>query len=235
MKKEVILPNKKTFVLQLSDEVFTPTGTSDLIIDALHMNIEKPGTFLDLGCGCGIVGISAALLDKTKDCLYASDLSKAATELVNRNCAEYNIEVDSRYGSVFDPWDGMKFDYISDDISGVAEAVAAISPWFKNTSCASGADGSDLTIDVIRKAPRYLNSGGKLFFPTLSFSNEDKIIAAAKDCFENVELVNKKTWPLPREMAVHIDLLRNLKESGEISFEEKFGLILWSTCIFKVF
>jgi len=34
---------------------------------------------------------------------------------------------------------------------------------------------------------------------------------------------------------VHIDLLRDLKGSGEISFEEKFGLILWSTSIFKVF
>jgi methylase of polypeptide subunit release factors len=235
MKKEVILPNKKTFVVQLSDKVFTPTGTSDLIIDALNMKIEKPGLFLDLGCGCGIVGIAASLLGKAESCLYASDLSEAAAELVNRNCAEYDIEVDTRYGSVFDPWDGIKFDYISDDISGVAEAVAAISPWFENTSCASGSDGSDLTIEVIRKAPKYLNSGGTLFFPTLSFSNEAKIIAEARNCFENIELVNKKTWPLPREMAMHKDVLQDLKQNGDISYEERFGMILWSTSIYRVF
>ena len=78
---------------------------------------------------------------------------------------------------LFDPWAGEKFDYIIDDISGVAERIAEISPWFKETACESGEDGTKLVIEAIEKSPTHLNVDGKFFFPILSLSNSERILS----------------------------------------------------------
>ena len=58
----------------------------------------------------------------------------------------------------------MQFDYIIDDVSGISEEIAKISPWFKNVPCTSGIDGTDLVVSVLKEAPKYLKKNGKIFF-----------------------------------------------------------------------
>ena len=57
------LNNLKTLV---NKNVFVPTGTSDLLIDASTKIIKSNKTILDLGCGNGIVGISISKIKKIK-------------------------------------------------------------------------------------------------------------------------------------------------------------------------
>ncbi len=224
----------KDLVLEitLGSGVFEPTGTSTEIATAVNHYISNPGKTLDLGCGSGVVGLALAMSKKIDGTLFASDLSEDAVNFLRINADKYQIEVDARAGSVFDPWAGEKFDYIIDDISGVAERIAEISPWFKETACESGEDGTKLVIEAIEKSPTHLNVDGKFFFPILSLSNSERILSKANNIYKNVERISTKQWPMPKEMASFKDELLILRENKIIDFEEKYGWLLWSTDVF---
>lgn len=226
------LNSNQSFEVNLLEGVFHPTGTSDEIIKAVSANIDSPGKILDLGCGSGVVGFALYILGKSKGSLFCSDLSAEAASLIKENAKALDIPVVARHGSVFAPWERESFDYIVDDISGIAQDVAAISPWFRKTSCESGIDGSDLVIEAINSAPDYLNDRGKFFFPILSLSNSERIITVANETFKHVERVGHKQWKLPDEIIEHMDLLMDLKSKGWINFEEKYGWFLWSTDVY---
>lgn len=200
--------------------VFKPTGTTDILIKSIKSFITG-GRLLDLGCGSGVIG--AEFREKCQ--VYASDLS---LEAITRMKMTYP-DIDVRQSDLFEAWD-MKFDYIVDDVSGVAEEIAKVSPWFKGVPCNSGKDGADLVVKVLEEASKYLNENGKLFFPIVSLSNVNRILDTANRLYK-VELLSHTDFPLPQEMYKYIDLLRELKKEG-IQFQEKFGMILFFTDIY---
>ena len=221
--------------ITLGSGVFEPTGTSTEIATAVNNYIVVPGKTLDLGCGSGVVGLALAISKKINGKLYASDLSEDAINFLKVNAKKYGVEVDARAGSVFNPWNEEKFDYIVDDISGVAERIADISPWFKETACESGNDGTLLVREAIEKSPNHLNENGKFFFPILSLSNSERIITKANDVYMNVEKISTKQWQMPKEMMSFRDELLNLRDNKLIDFEEKYGWLLWSTDVFVAY
>lgn len=234
MEKEYkyIMPNEQEVIIDLAKGVFHPTGTSEVLIEAVSTNIEQPGKLLDLGCGSGLVGIVLFLLGKCDGSLYASDLSEQAVELLKLNSKKLDIPVTMKQGSIYAPWEGERFDYIVNDISGIAEDIAKFSDWFKETSCEAGPDGAKLVNEAISKASNYLNEGGKFYFPVLSFSNVKYILKHAKSVFNHVERLSHKSWVLPDDLKPYLSELAVLKESGHIDYEEKFGLIIWYTDIY---
>jgi len=202
--------------------IFKPTGTSAALISAIKPHI-KGGKLLDLGCGSGVIGAGLShLVDDT----YASDISD---EAVLHTIHEYP-DLLVRCGNLFEPWEDTKFDYIVDDVSGVAEEIAGVSPWFDGVLCNSGVDGANLIVEVLKKSPDYLNKEGKLFFPVVSLSNVERILDTARQIF-NVELLSRTHFPLPSEMLKHRDMFRKLKSAG-IQFEERFGMIVFYTDIY---
>ena len=205
--------------------IFKPTGTSQVLIKAVKEIIKKP-KILDLGCGCGEVGIS--LLDLGE--VFASDIDQEAVDSIDT--AKNGI--DARCGNLFEPWVDMEFDIIVDDVSGVAEDVAKISPWFEGVPCETGSDGTKLVCEVLKQAPNYLLPNGKLFFPIVSFSDINKILGVANENFL-IEQLSHTEFPLPKEMYKHRDLLNKLKAEGKIHFEEKFGMIIYWTDIYVAY
>jgi len=226
------IDSAKEILLSVPDEVFIPTGTTKCLIKAVQSYIRNPGKVLDLGCGCGIVGIALNQIGLVKPPLYASDLSEQAVACLKDNAALYQCPTIAKCGSLFDPWKGEKFDYIINDVSGVAEEAAKISPWFNNIPCLSGADGTSLIIEVLKMAPSYLNKDGLFFFPVISFSNVNKILTAAHENFSYVERLIHKEWPLPEGMLQHISTLKKLQEKCYVQIMEKYGMIIWFTDIY---
>jgi len=221
--------------LDIQSGVFVPTATTTNLINSVKGYISKPGKLLDLGSGSGVVGIALSLNKMVDLPLYASDLSEGALECIIKNCNRYDIPVTAKGGSLLEPWSGEKFDYIVDDISGIAEEVAKLSPWFNNVPCVSGVDGTDLTIQVLRNAPAHLNVDGLLFFPVISFSNVDKILDVARENFTNVELLGREEWPMPKDMYQHIDVLKRMQQEGHIQYKDMFGMILCFTDIYVAY
>ena len=55
---EFKLENGFKIDLEKSEKVFTPTGTTETIIEGILENNNEKRTTLDLGCGCGVIGLS---------------------------------------------------------------------------------------------------------------------------------------------------------------------------------
>lgn len=227
------IDNEVLFTVQVPQGVFLPTFTSVLCVKAARTRARPNSDVLDLGCGSGVVGIAVAKLLGIKEPLCASDISETAVAAARRNFESFSISCDVRAGSLFEPWQGMSFDFVLDDVSGIAEDVAALSPWFEeNIPCATGPDGADLTIKVLETAPRFLRPNGGLFIPVISLSDTRRILGEARKNFAIVEKAAQQTWAMPAPMMAHIDQLRKIRDDGRIHFDERFGSVLCSTEIY---
>lgn len=227
--------NKKTgnFKFYLDDKTFNPTQTTSTIIETAFESITTPSKVLDLGCGCGIVAILLSKYFPFSLDLYASDLSDTVQEIVSKNAEMHDIKITTKQSNVFENWKGHKFDVIINDISGVSESVAEITPWFKNISCESGKGGDVLVNKVIKESKNFLNDNGFLIFPIISFSDKKSILDQANKYFDCVELLKRDEWPVPPEMKNHISKLKDLKKNKMIDYEEKFGMLIGYTEVYR--
>ncbi len=220
--------------MTVHDGVFYPTETSKIIIDYLSEKKRRFGRILDLGCGCGVVGITLSKLGAFgKFC--ASDISEKAVNNTRANLKKYKLDADVRISSLYDAWKGNRFDSILCDVSGVSEEIAKISPWFgKNIDCASGKDGTELVTKIINATPNYLTPRGILVLPVLTLSKHAKLISCLKKNFHSVKRVTSRQFYLPKEMAAHKKTIERLNRLKYIDVEEKFGLYLWRTDLYEV-
>lgn len=219
---------------ETQQQVFVPTNTTELLIEACRRVINYPGKILDLGCGSGVVGLSLAKVGLCDGPVYASDISIDAISLAQRNAKRMAVEYVARCGSVFDPWAGEEFDVIVDDVAGISDDLAEISEWYPpGVRCDAGRDGIKWSMQVIDQARDYLRDDGVLIFPILSLSNGDEVVKLAKERYSYCELVLKRDWFLPEVLSQRVDVLMPLLESGIIRCEKKFGRWIWTTCIYQ--
>jgi len=224
----------ETILFESKKSVFYPTDTSSILIEASRKAILLPKKVLDLGCGCGLVGITLARLGLCKGPLFASDISREAVDLARKNAEKMSVEYVARCGSLFEPWNGEKFDVIVDDVAGISDDIAKISPWYpQGVPCDAGRGGTKWIVRVIEQSKDYLADGGMLIFPLLSLSNEGEILQALKKTYSSYEILAKKSWFLPDAMAEKTDILMPLINDGSINCQKKYGKWIWITHIYK--
>lgn len=221
---------KSNNIIKLNDKVFKPTDTSDLLLSSLK-NLKLKGKVLDLGCGSGYIALNVLNSKSRKIEMYASDISDAACKLTKKNAILNNLKINVKQGSLYLPWKNFKFNFIINDVSGISEEIAKKSKWFKNVSCESGADGTKLTLNVLRNSKQHLLKNGVIIFPILSLANEKKIFDFLEMNFRKYKILSTKDWVMPKELLKHIKILEKLKRKKFISFENKFGLYVWNTKI----
>ncbi|HBQ37454.1 MAG TPA: hypothetical protein DD714_00320 [Candidatus Omnitrophica bacterium] len=229
--------NKATgeaLTFRLSEGIFVPTHTSQLLIDVTLTALTGRGMLLDLGCGIGVCGLVLGKLGACGLPVHLSDVSAVATDLARENAERLDVPAVVRCGDLFAPWAGEQFDVIVDDVSGVCEEIACASSWFpEGVGCASGRDGAELVVRMLEQAPAHLKSGGTLIFPVLSLSNEVRILETAHRVFADLTLLAERTWFLPEELAQRTDILDPLQAAGFIQLEYKFGAWLWRTRLYR--
>ena len=126
-----------------ADGVFSKSnldyGTA-VLLEALFGCHKEIGSLLDLGCGYGPIGISAALLAKAKSTMR--DINERAVELAKKNAIKHKIDADISKG---DGYEGIncKFDIIVTN-PPIRAGKKVYYPW-------------------VEDAPNYLNEGGELW------------------------------------------------------------------------
>jgi len=218
--------------LEVNDEVFTPTSTTNKL--AQHLEINSGDKVLDLGCGIGPMAIIAALMGAGH--VHAVDIVADACELARRNVAKAGVEdrVTVTCGDLFEPVRGETFDVIIDDVSGMADRVARISPWFPPQVPTGGTDGTDVTMRMLEEAPNFLRPGGRLYFPVLSLSRAGRIRERARELYENaLECLGSYRIPFCRELVEASQEMQQMRQEGVIDFEPRGSRFIWDLEIYR--
>jgi SAM-dependent methyltransferase len=218
-------------------DVFHPSSTTVLLLRAARRFLEHrppPRSILDLGCGCGIVGVVLAQFLPTSVRVCASDLSAAAVRLSRDNAEQNGVRLDCRRGSLFEPWTGERFDLIVDDVAGVAEPLARASGWYPAAvPSEAGRDGTRWVLEVLDQAPDFLAPGGRLIFPLLTLSREEPVLERARARFADVEQVEEQWYPFCPELVEHFAEVEALAAEGTIRTEKRGSRWCWATRIFS--
>ena len=123
--------------------VFTPNLTSKLLVKAVIGRVGTlSGHVLEIGCGSGwITEQIGAEIQAEKAKFFLSDLSEEAIELAQNNLKTTIPNAVFRVGSGLKPWVDSQFDLIINDVAGISDAIAKISPWYVGVPCDAGDDG----------------------------------------------------------------------------------------------
>ena len=221
-------------VLETAPDVFRPTSTSVLLLrSARHLLQQQPvSSVLDLGCGCGVVAVVLASVARgTK--VSASDVSPAAAKLTLKNAAKNGVSVETRSGSLFEPWAGRRFSMICDDVAGVAEPLDRLSGWYPgDVPSEAGPDGTRWILEILDQAPNYLEPGGRMVFPVITLSREDTILAKARERFGSVKLLEEQWYPLTDALTPHLPLIETLASQGRVRLQQQGSRTCWATMVY---
>ena len=215
-------------------DVFHPTSTTVLLLHSARGALNQPcQSVLDLGCGSGIVAIVLARLLPPGTSVCASDLSPEAVRLTSANAERNGVHVDCRCGSTFEPWQGRRFDLIVDDVAGVAEPLDRLSGWYPpGVPSDAGPDGARWILEILDCAPDHLSPGGRIVFPILTLSREDRILDRARARFAVVTQVEEQWYPFSETLAAHFPLIEELAREGNVRVEKRGSRWCWATRIY---
>ena len=73
-----------------------------------------------------------------------------------------------------------------------------------------------------------------LFFQLYLFRDEKKILNACKKNYKKIKEIKTKIFPMPKSMLKNMKVLIKLKKKGVISFQERFGIIVFKTTVYSL-
>jgi precorrin-6B methylase 2 len=215
------------FTLLLTPGVFTPTHTSIVMAEALE--ITPSDVVIDIGCGCGVLGLVAANLGAAR--AFGCDVSAEAVRVATENARRLGLQdvTEFRAGNLFEPVADIEADVIIGDISGIPDVLAALTGWFPG-----GPTGAELPVAMLTEMGPRLRPGGRMYLPTGTLQAEARILEAARQLFgpENLTLVAERDFPLPAA-AAESEAIAEMVERGLMSFTRHGSRLLWRLAIWR--
>jgi len=186
----------RDIVLELRQDVYEPREDSEMLAGVVDAEVKRRGkpTFLDLGCGSGLIAIVAA---KAGARVKAVDINEAAVELTKRNAELNGVNVDCFVSNLLDGMK-MKFDIIAFNAPYLPESVVK----GENEKWAAGAN-LQIIRQVIEQASARLNPEGVLLLVVSSLTG----MGMVKKILES----NGFRWETAAEKKVPWEMLYVLK------------------------
>jgi len=185
-----ILFNGCTFLV--SQKVYEPAEDTFLLAENLVVNEDD--VVLDVGTGCGILGVLAAKKAKK---VVATDINPYAVSCAQMNARQNGVlaKMDIRQGSLFEPIKkNEKFDVIIFNAPYLPTSESEKKSWI-GKAWAGGQSGRDIIEPFMSEVSKYLKKKGRIFLVQSSLSEIDKTIQRFKESGLDAKIVAEKKFP----------------------------------------
>jgi len=185
-----ILFNGCTFYV--SQKVYEPAEDTFLLAENLVVNEDD--VVLDVGTGCGILGVLAAKKAKK---VVATDINPYAVSCAQMNSRQNGVlaKMDIRQGSLFEPIKkNEKFDVIIFNAPYLPTSESEKKSWISK-AWAGGQSGRDIIEPFMSEVSKYLKKKGRIFLVQSSLSEIDKTIQRFKESGLDAKIVAEKKFP----------------------------------------
>lgn len=192
-----IFLNNCTF--RVEKNVYEPA--EDTLLLAENLVVGEHDVVLDMGTGCGILGVLAA---KRARKVVAVDVNPHAVRCAETNARLNGVmeKMDIRRGDLFEPIKtGEKFDVIIFNAPYLPSEAGEQKTWI-GRAWAGGPTGRQLIDRFISRAPSYLKKGARILLVQSTLSNVDEttrrlegeglrasILAEKKVAFETIVVI----------------------------------------------
>jgi len=160
-------------VFNVWEDVYEPAEDSFLI--AGNLTVQKNDAILDMGCGCGILGIVAA---KRQAKVTAIDISPYAVRCSKENAKLNHVAGNMFFlqGDLFEPLRSeAKFDSIVFNAPYLPVGRMKADSWLE-FAWAGGATGRGVIDRFIDEAPSHLDTGGCILLVQSNLSSVDETL-----------------------------------------------------------
>ncbi|MFA5364061.1 MAG: HemK2/MTQ2 family protein methyltransferase [Candidatus Bathyarchaeia archaeon] len=205
----MVYPKKAYFgeyVFLVDKHVYEPAEDTYLVAD--NLDVTENDTVLEVGTGCGILAVLAAMKAKR---VVAMDVNPYAVSCAVKNAETNGVQdkVDFRCGDLFSVVKcGEKFSLILFNSPYLPSDPNEEKTWL-GKAWAGGPTGRDVIDRFIADAPQFLALGGRVWLvqsslsdvnKTIEMFNEQnldaKVVAQIKVAFESIVLVEARLRPV---------------------------------------
>jgi release factor glutamine methyltransferase len=187
--KKIIIEDKLFFVAK---HVYEPAEDSILFVE--NLIIRAGALVLDVGTGCGVIGITAA--EKAAK-VVATDINPYAVRCAKKN-AQLNYLANKMFflhGDLFSPIQTkIKFDYILFNPPYLPVEIEEHSSWL-GRAWSGGATGRQIIDRFIRESPQYLARDGQIFLMQSTLSKPETTIKVFREQGLTVNVIARRSLP----------------------------------------
>jgi len=153
---------------EVTPGVLIPRHDTEVLVTEGAKRVERAGSILDIGVGSGCIAVALAKALPQAE-VYGVEKSAEALALAQRNVAKHGMKVTLFEGSLFEPFNGQRFDLIVSNPPYIPTAeLDTLQPEVRDfepqQALDGGKDGLDFYRLIIPAAPEHLNPGGWLLF-----------------------------------------------------------------------
>ena len=190
------LPSKRVYygdyVFFVDENVYKPAEDSFLFAD--NLEVEADARVLDLGTGCGIIGILAA---EKAGVVVMADVNPYAVRCAKENAKLNNVRGKMAFvqGDLF-TWlsEKTKFDAIFFNAPYIPVDKGEVDSWI-GLAWAGGVSGRQVIDCFISEVPRYLKQLGRVFLMQSTLADVDETMRRFADYHLTAGVVAERALP----------------------------------------